>query len=183
VAPVVASVTVPGDATSQAAGAASVSSALKASDAPAVDDVTMGGVSLLVGWAGDLPKPTLDGAEATYANVAAGMDLRVRALPRGVETFVDIAQPATVPADGVTVSLPLSAKGLTVAQDGQGGIQVKDSAGRIVSDTPPARIRFAIRHSLTRRGRRLWRRNLLLGAAVSGAQYFGHWYVNQGNRD
>jgi RHS repeat-associated protein len=57
-----------------------------------------------------------------------------------VETFVDIAQPATVPADGVTVSLPLSAKGLTVAQDGQGGIQVKDSAGRIVSDTPPARI-------------------------------------------
>ncbi len=139
--PIVATVTAPGDPASLAAGEASLISATAASDAPVDDTVSTGGVSVSVGWLGDLPKPTLAGNEATYADVAPGQDLRVEAKSRGFETYIDVKErPATVLAGGVAVSLPLSMKGLTAAADGAGGLLIKDKAGKVVSDTPPARV-------------------------------------------
>ena len=134
-----ATVVAPGDKASLTDGAASVASASGAAGAPASESVSGPSVSVSVGWNGDLPKPTLSDNVATYADVAPGQDLRIAAKPRGVEAFVDLTtKPAVVPDSGITVTLPLSTKGLTASSDGQGGYVLKDSAGQVVSDAPPA---------------------------------------------
>ena len=137
----VATVVVPGDSASLTSGAASVATATAAAGAPAAESVSGPAVSVSVGWNGDLPKPTLSDNMATYANVAPGQDLRIAAKPRGVEAFVDLTtKPAVIPAAGLTVTLPLSTKGLTASSDGQGGYVLKDAAGQVVSDAPEAMV-------------------------------------------
>ena len=119
--------------------------------APAADVADANAASFAIGYSGALPAPTLVENEATYAEVSPGRDLRVVALPSGVETFVDLkARPAVIPAGGVEVSLPISTKGLTVAEDGDGGLVVKDSrTGEVVGATPPAHIWDASAHPVT----------------------------------
>ena len=137
----VATVVVPGDSASLTSGAASVATATAAAGAPAAESVSGPAVSVSVGWNGDLPKPTLSDNMATYANVAPGQDLRIAAKPRGLEAFVDLTtKPAVIPAAGLTVTLPLSTKGLTASSDGQGGYLLKDAAGQVVSDAPEAMV-------------------------------------------
>jgi hypothetical protein len=111
-------------------------------EAPAADEAGTSVASLTLATQGGLPAPTLDGAQATYAGFEPGRDLRVTVLPGGVETFVDLAAaPASIPAAGVEVALPLSAKGLTVAEDGDGGLVIKDAkTGAVVGTTPQSRI-------------------------------------------
>jgi RHS repeat-associated protein len=110
--------------------------------APAADEAGRSGASLTVATQGGLPAPELDGAEATYASFEPGRDLRVTVLPGGVETFVDLTTaPASIPAAGVEVALPLSVKGLTVAENGDGGLVIKDAkTGAVVGTTPQSRI-------------------------------------------
>lgn len=135
--PVLATVEAPGDSDSLSDAAASVSSSVSAADAPALDEVTGGSVSVSLGWDGALPRPVLAGNQASYPDVAPGQDLRVQVLARGVETFVDLTRPPAT-AGPVTVSLPVSTKGLTLAEDGHGGLVLKDAAGEVVGHTPRA---------------------------------------------
>ena len=137
----VATVAVAGDKGSLADGAASVMAATSSPDAPVDDSGTGKTVSVSVGWNANLPKPTLEGNIATYTDAAPGQDLRIEAKPRGIETFVDLkTRPATIPDAGITVTLPLSAKGLTVTADTDGGYLLKDATGAVVANTPPATI-------------------------------------------
>ncbi len=97
--------------------------------------------SVTLGWPGDLPTPTVESNMATFADVAPDTDVRVAVIPTGVETFVDIkARPADVPADGVVVDLPLSAKGLTARETSDGGVELVDVHGTVALTTPSARI-------------------------------------------
>ncbi|MFE2070463.1 hypothetical protein ACFXDH_50285 [Streptomyces sp. NPDC059467] len=45
--------------------------------------LSLDGRSLTVGWPGMLPKPTLDGDSAVYADVLPGVDLRMTATTEG----------------------------------------------------------------------------------------------------
>jgi hypothetical protein len=109
---------------------------------PATDSAGSDPVSLTLGIGAALPTPTVNGNVATYDNVEPGRDLRVKVTPSGVETFLDIeTRPSQIPSTGVAVSFPVSSKGLSVATDADGGLRITETAtGRVVGDTPPARI-------------------------------------------
>lgn len=109
---------------------------------PASDSVSGAAASFSVGFDGALPTPVLSDNEARYVNVAAGRDLRVKVLPAGVESFVDLtSRPDSISKAGVEVALPLSVDGLAVEADGVGGLVFTDPAtGKQVASTPPARI-------------------------------------------
>ncbi|MFN8157472.1 MAG: DNRLRE domain-containing protein [Candidatus Nanopelagicales bacterium] len=109
---------------------------------PASPDAGASAASVTIGTSSALPAPTLDDNEATYANVEPGKDLRIRVLPTGVQTFVDIkTRPTVIPTGGVQVALPLSAKGLTVSETADGGFVLRDATtGDVVSKTPAARV-------------------------------------------
>ncbi|MDF9816770.1 hypothetical protein M2266_006001 [Streptomyces sp. SPB162] len=98
-----------------------------AGTAPARDLVTLGAgdQQIALQWKGGLPKPTLNGTRATYANAVPGANLVVEATRTGFEQFVDIAQrPA---AGGFAYTLPLKTKGLSVKQLADGGLQFTDA--------------------------------------------------------
>lgn len=136
-----ATVAVSADSQQVAAGASTVKSASNVEKVPAAEDVTGTQLSVSLGWNAPLPTPSVAGNIATYANVAPGQDLRVEVKPQGIETYLDLkARPTSVPSDGITVSMPLSAKGLAVVDDNAGGFLLKDAAGNIVSDAPKAQI-------------------------------------------
>jgi hypothetical protein len=63
---------------------------------------------LAVGWKGTLPKPSLKGSTATYANVTPGADVTVEATRTGFEENVILK---SRPKTGYTVTIPVSAKG------------------------------------------------------------------------
>ena len=97
--------------------------------------------SVSLGWAGDLPVPTVDGAVATYSDVNSNEDVRVKVLPTGVETFVDVAsRPSNIGAGGYVTTLPLSAKGLKVRDNADGTVDVVDGAGQVVLEAPQAMV-------------------------------------------
>ena len=97
--------------------------------------------SVSLGWAGDLPVPTVDGAVATYSDVNSNEDVRVKVLPTGVETFVDIkSRPSDVTSAGYSVNLPLAAKGLRIRDNADGTVDVVNSSGEVVLETPAARV-------------------------------------------
>ena len=85
----------------------------------------------VVGWPGRLPTPVLEGPTATYRQVAPGRDLRIKALPGGIETYLDITEaPAGVSKNGLEVALPVSTDGLLLASDGGGGVLVQDARSK-----------------------------------------------------
>jgi RHS repeat-associated protein len=97
--------------------------------------------SIALGWPGNLPVPTIDGSEATFASVTPNEDIRIKVLPTGLESFVDIkSRPTDVPAGGYVVNLPLSAKGLTVRDKTDGTVELVNQQGEVVLETPRARI-------------------------------------------
>jgi len=97
--------------------------------------------SIALGWPGNLPVPTIDGSEATFSNVSPNEDIRIKVLPTGLESFVDIkSRPTDVPAGGYVVNLPLSAKGLTARDKTDGTVELVNQQGEVVLETPRARI-------------------------------------------
>jgi hypothetical protein len=103
-------------------------------DARASDEVQ-------IGWPGDLPAPVVSGNVASFPDVEPGVDVRVKVHPSGAETFVDLARrPEDLPESGFVVDLPLSAKGLSVAEDADGGVVLTNRAGEVVAATPQARV-------------------------------------------
>jgi RHS repeat-associated protein len=98
-----------------------------------------GGRRFGLAWPAVLPAPTLAGDTATYADVVAGGDLLVRALPGGFELSLVLRQR---PPDGVLapVRLPLTGDStLQVGVDdtGGGGLLVKDAGGKVLGSGPP----------------------------------------------
>lgn len=66
-------------------------------------------IAVSLGWRGRLPKPTLDGATATYADVLPGVDIVVRALPAGFEQSFVLKNRAGAAA---ALRLPLTLRGV-----------------------------------------------------------------------
>lgn len=93
--------------------------------------------TVVLGWPGKLPEADLDGVEATYPDVAPGVDVQVTSQRTGFETFFVLDQ---VPAAGAPVSwtLPLTLTGVTHRPETDGSISFLDPAGDVVSHIPTA---------------------------------------------
>ncbi|WP_417564600.1 DNRLRE domain-containing protein [Microbacterium sp.] len=97
-----------------------------------------GGGMIGFGWdRGALPEPVLDGNQATYRDVAPGVDLVVTATRYGFEHFYVLT---TKPKDptAVRVSLPVISKGLSLREDASGGVDVVGGDGKVVGQVGEA---------------------------------------------
>ena len=95
----------------------------------------MDGTPVTLGWTGPLPTPVLSGSTATYRNVRPGVDLVVTATNTGAEDDL-VVNSAAAAAQVSSIDLPVTAKGLSVAGDGSGGLSFKDSKGKVVGTAP-----------------------------------------------
>jgi Concanavalin A-like lectin/glucanases superfamily len=97
-----------------------------------------GSHSLRYGWAGSLPKPTLSGSTATYADVRPNADLQVTATPLGFETFLVLKTRPTQPLG--SLQFPISTAGVTARQGPDAALSFDDAAGNQVAsaDQPQA---------------------------------------------
>ncbi|MEU4541126.1 DNRLRE domain-containing protein [Streptosporangium sp. NPDC023825] len=94
--------------------------------------------SLSLSWPKPLPKPTVKGTLATYADaVAPGADLVVSALPEGFR--YDIIYRSR-PAKLATITLPVQVKGLALRKDAHGRLQVTGTDGEHVAVASAAAI-------------------------------------------
>ncbi|GAA2740299.1 ricin-type beta-trefoil lectin domain protein [Kitasatospora cinereorecta] len=86
---------------------------------------------------GALPKPTLSGDTATYADVYPGVDLKLVALPAGVRDLLVVhdAKAAANPALK-SISLGVTGTGLSVEAAAGGGVTAKDAKGHEVFGGP-----------------------------------------------
>ncbi|WP_329276504.1 LamG domain-containing protein [Streptomyces sp. NBC_01451] len=96
---------------------------------------------LSLGWPGNLPKPVLDGASATYPEVLPGVDLRMTATVEGVRQvlIVKSAEAAANP-ELERIEFSLKTQGLTVATRAGGGLAAMDEDGNAVFRSPAARM-------------------------------------------
>ncbi|MGW5233605.1 LamG-like jellyroll fold domain-containing protein [Streptomyces nodosus] len=97
------------------------------------------GRSLELGWPGRLPRPTLDGASAVYADVLPGVDLRMTATTEGFRELLVVKTPEAA-ANPVLrrIELSLKADGLTVSETSAGGMTAVDENARPRFSSPPA---------------------------------------------
>lgn len=108
---------------------------------PTVGDHTLlsvgaGAGRVSVGWSGVLPAPELDGAQATYAEVLAGVDLVVQATRAGVETFY-VVKSREAAARVARIRMPLAGPGtLTHRRDSAGNLTLLGADGTAVAHSP-----------------------------------------------
>ncbi len=102
--------------------------------------IAEGGKSLKVGWSGELPEPTLDGASAVYADVLPGVDLRMTATLEGYRQVLVVKSPEAAASDELKkLDFPVEAQGLTLRDGVGGGLDAVDDNGNAVFRTPTAR--------------------------------------------
>ncbi|MEU6720521.1 LamG-like jellyroll fold domain-containing protein [Nonomuraea sp. NPDC046802] len=87
--------------------------------------LSRGAKSLELGWQGTLPKPTLKGDTATYAEVMPGVDLQVTADVDGF-SHVLVVKSRAAAANMTELTFPLTASGLSVESDKAGNIEAVD---------------------------------------------------------
>lgn len=93
--------------------------------------------SVVLGWPGELPAADLEGVEATYPDVAPGIDLQVTSQRSGFETFFVLDAPPAETAKAAW-TLPLTLTGVTHRTEADGSISFLDTAGDVVSHIPTA---------------------------------------------
>jgi len=102
-------------------------------------ELSLNGRSLTVGWPGTLPKPTLDGDSAVYADVLPGVDLRMTATTEGYrEVLVVTSASAAANPELKELSFPVRADGLSLRDGGSGGLSAVDDDGNAVFRAPAA---------------------------------------------
>ncbi len=114
------------------AGAPSFAGALGAGGGT-LASVGVGSNRLAYRWPGALPAPTLSGNTATYPNVVPNGDLVLTATTRGFEVSLLLHK---APAAALNLRLPVSAGGLTLAQAGNGDLNLTDPTGKTVAHAP-----------------------------------------------
>ncbi|MEV4163369.1 LamG-like jellyroll fold domain-containing protein [Nonomuraea dietziae] len=87
--------------------------------------LSRGAKSLELGWQGALPKPTLKGDTATYAEVMPGVDLQVTADVDGF-SHVLVVKSRAAAASMTELTFPLSASGLSLKADRAGNLEATD---------------------------------------------------------
>lgn len=95
--------------------------------------IAAGGDSLALDWPGDLPRPTLDGPVATYADVLPGVDLLMTAVPGGYTQIlrVNSREAGENPAlDQIELPVDLST-GSQIVKQAAGGFTVQADAGPV----------------------------------------------------
>ncbi|WP_174546718.1 LamG-like jellyroll fold domain-containing protein [Nocardiopsis dassonvillei] len=102
-------------------------------DAP-MARIGIGSNSVALDWVADLPTPTLDGDQATYADVLPDVDL---VLTAGVEGFTQVlvvhTPEAAASPELAELELPLDATGVSVVADEHGNIEaIGDEGGQSV---------------------------------------------------
>ncbi|MGW3410919.1 LamG-like jellyroll fold domain-containing protein [Streptomyces sp. NPDC000888] len=98
------------------------------------------GRSLTVGWPGELPEPTLEGASAVYAEVLPGVDLRLTATTEGYREVLVVKTPEAAAHEDLTkLDFPVETEGLTLRGGTGGGLDAVDENGNAVFRTPAAR--------------------------------------------
>lgn len=113
--------------------------ALPGSGAAGAISVSQGsGRTIAFGSPGSLPKPTLNGSVATYAAITPGVDMVVEALRSGFEQTFVIHDRSALGTNGLSWSLPLKTKGLTVRQEADGSVSFVDEKGAVHSRIPAA---------------------------------------------
>lgn len=101
--------------------------------------LSLNGRSLTVGWPGTLPKPTLEGDSAVYADVLPGVDLRMTATTEGYrEVLVVTSASAAANPELKELSFPVRADGLSLQGGGGGGLSAVDDDGNAVFRAPAA---------------------------------------------
>ncbi|MBB4944793.1 hypothetical protein F4556_000328 [Kitasatospora gansuensis] len=105
---------------------------------PLATIATEDGKKLAIGSPFKLPKPTLDGATATYTSVLPDVDLQVSALPSGGWRDVVIVHTAAAAADPAlrTLHFPVSGTDLTPSSDSAGNVQLTDASGAVRLHAP-----------------------------------------------
>ncbi|MFD3622211.1 LamG domain-containing protein [Streptomyces sp. NPDC058676] len=95
------------------------------------------GRSIALGWADVLPKPALDGATATYANVFDGVDLQLTATVEGYREVLVVKTPEAARNPVLEqVELAASGDGLTVVPGAGGGLRAVDEDGNALFRGP-----------------------------------------------
>ena len=102
--------------------------------------MTVNGRQFSVTWPTALPKPTLSGATATYANVLpSGVNLQVTATAAGGVEETLIVENATAAADPALASLVQATSGsvgTTISADAGGNLTVTDANGNTLVTSP-----------------------------------------------
>ncbi|WP_020519735.1 ricin-type beta-trefoil lectin domain protein [Catelliglobosispora koreensis] len=106
------------------------------------------GKRLGMSWAGNLPKPVLEGTKATYADVRPGIDLVIETTRTGFEQLFIVKNADAVPhVEGVRAALKLD--GPAPVRDAEGGLSYKDESGKVVGRTPAPLMWDAVKDPLT----------------------------------
>jgi hypothetical protein len=106
---------------------------------PLATVTTSDGKQLSVSAPFALPKPTLNGATATYSGVLTpDVDLQVTALPDGGWRDVIVVKTAAAAADPAlrTLHFPTTVSGLTASSDASGALTYKDATGAVRLHAP-----------------------------------------------
>ncbi|MFB7051755.1 ricin-type beta-trefoil lectin domain protein [Streptomyces vinaceus] len=96
------------------------------------------GKKLALTWPEALPEPVLDGATATYPEVAPGTDLKVTADTSGGISQVLVVKSAEAAKhpELVKITMGLKGDGVNVSADAAGNLKADDASGRTVFHAP-----------------------------------------------
>ncbi|WP_247597535.1 LamG domain-containing protein [Streptomyces sp. RKND-216] len=97
------------------------------------------GRELSVGWSGELPEPSLEGATATYPDVLPDVDLKVTASVTGFQHVLVVETPEAAAGPALKeLQFSLQARGLKVREAAAGGLDAVDGNGKALFKAPAA---------------------------------------------